>query len=299
MNLKIIAISVNFPGIVKALKSGTDLGMWDLIVLDEKPAKIPKADVYILGAWHPAYSQLLNKLPKDSKIAVLWASSTGEMDLEPIEVENLAKIMENKRIDHVLFSTKALAESFEKGIFFPYPITAKCPLFKGDTEKEDIITLLCPPTMKKNILNQLIAVKLLQKMKKMELHTNLKPYEKVMGWLGLNFKMHGWLPEEDYYLLLSQSKCNLGASWAESFNYQVLEAALCNTFSVVSNAVWWYPDKDLIVSNPNNPYEILEKMFKCIEKNEKKSIGELLEKVLPLIKNNNSVLRKTLRQKLY
>jgi len=292
---KIVAISVGFPGVVRALKHGRDLKLWDLVVLSEQPVHIPRADAYILGAWHKSYSQLLKELPENSRIGILWTSSAGEMDLEQVEISYLAKIIDNERIDCVLFSTEALANSFKKGVFFPYPIVIRIPLTKKQ-EKQEIITLFCPPTFKKNVLNQLLAVKELQKTREIKLHTNLLPYKKIMKWLGLNFELHNWLPEKEYYSLLSRSKCNLGVSWAESFNYQVLEAALCNTFSVVSPSVWWYPEKDLMVLNPNNPLEILQKMLECIKKNESCSIGSLLEKALPIVKNNNSKLKKVLEQ---
>lgn len=300
MRTKIHAISVNFPGVVKSLKHGVDLGLWDLTVIGEGPIQIPKADAYILGAWHDCYFQLLNRLPEKSRVAVLWASSAGEMDLEPIEVLSLTRLLEIKRVDCIFFSTHALADSFEKGVYFPYPIHLTVPLCRKAAKKEDIITLFCPPTLKKNIFNQLLAVKAIQKHfkglgRKMELHTNLKSYEIVMGWLGLDFKMHGWLPENDYFSMLSRAKCNLGVSWAESFNYQVLEAALCNTFSVVSSAVWWYPEKSLVVANPNEPKNISEKILECIEKSESTQITGLLKQTVEMAKKRNADLNRTLK----
>ena len=90
--MKIVGLSVPFPGARKPLEEGAKLGWWDFILLGGSRVEIPPAEVYILAAWHPLYNQLIG-LCSGARLGVLWTSSGGEMDLEPVETSYLNGIL--------------------------------------------------------------------------------------------------------------------------------------------------------------------------------------------------------------
>jgi len=230
--------------------------MWEFVLLTGGRISIPDADIYILAAWHSAYEQLLGL---GGKTGVLWTSSAGEMDFEPVEQEYLRRIREDPRISFIWFGDIALARVYpEKGFYAPYPLDVD-RVNPPNVEKKNIVTLFCPTGPKKNILNQLLAVKLVQSSTKLTLHTNVRGYESLLNDVrGVDCVRHEWLPDVEYRSLLASAKVNLACSWAETFNYNVAEAALLGTISVVSRTI---PIGGLSVKNPNNPVHIAEKIL--------------------------------------
>jgi len=253
--LKACGLSVPFPGAKRPLEEGKKLDMWDFVLMEGPRVNIPNVDVYILGAWHPAYQDLLG-LSTESKVGVMWTSSAGEMDFEPVEQEYLKRIREDPRISFIWFGDSSLAKVYpEKGFYAPYPMDVdgiECPHVK----KRDMVTLFCPTGPKKNILNQLLAMKLVQQEKKLTLHTNVQGYDVILKDLGC--VRHGWLPQWEYEGWIASAKVNLACSWCETFNYNVAEAALLGTISVTSPTV---PIPGMMVSNPNSPVHIAERIL--------------------------------------
>lgn len=255
--MSIVALSANFPGVMAVLEHGERLGLWHLVRLGGSRLEIPPADVYLLGAFHPAYVDLLPALR--GRVGILWTSSGGEMGLEPVEQEYLTAIVNDARIDFVWFGDECLAAVVEKGFYAPYPVLYQ----EGPpVEKTETMTLLGPATAKKNHLNQFLAAALVQRARPLLLHTNVPA--PVLPLPGLQAVNHAWLDPAEYTKLIAQSQVNLCVSWAETFSYQVAETAMAGTPSVVSPAVFWAPWA-YQVANPNDPFQIVDKILQVLD----------------------------------
>ena len=268
--------------------------MWDFVLLGGDRVHVPTAEVYILAAWHPSYSRLLGL---GSKIGVLWTSSAGEMDLEPVEQSYLEEIVKDPRISFIWFGDSSLAQVYpEKGFYAPYPMDPDGvePL---NVEKQEIATLFCPTGIKKNILNQLLAMKLVQKERKLTLHTNVVGYDYLLSnnipGEGLDCVRHSWLPQEEYYRLLASARINLACSWCETFNYNVAEAGLLGTPSVISPTIGI---PGIRAKNQNSPLEIAEKTLYLISDEE--VYKEVLESIRGYLRARNVQARDILSEKL-
>ncbi len=281
---KICGLSVNYPGAQRPLQEGAKLGLWDFVLLEGGRVDIPPADIFILAAWHPSYSQLLGL----GKMGVLWTSSAGEMDFEPIESQWLGDILNDPRISFVWFGDRSLAAAFpQKGFYCPYPLDVS--LESPKVAKEDIITLFCPSGPKKNLANQILAAGLVQREAKLTLHTNIQGYDNMLTLI--NHVKHPWLSQEEYYRLLAAAKVNLCCSWAETFNYQAAEAGLCGTASVTSPTI---PVPGLVVENPNSPLAISSGILQIA--NASTVMGEKARKeVINFAKARNDELRQILK----
>jgi hypothetical protein len=260
---KIVALSAPFPGAKRPLEEGAKLGWWDFINLGDQPHHIPRADTYIFGAWHPDYEPLIrmikDQMGYQTKICVLWTSSIGEVDLCPPETGYLSWIMESPLIDKVWFGDPGFHEAYPKKSFFAYyPLAVNVGMAEIPIpEKHQIVTLFCPSTTKKNILVQLMAVKIAQRLATPEefftLHTNVDGY----GWIlkDIRHHQHPWLEKAEYEALIGSSKCNLALSHCETFNYQVAEAALLGTPSLISNTI---PLMGYLVEDHTNVLRVVE-----------------------------------------
>ena len=285
---RICTLSVPFPGAKRPFEEGAKLHMWEFVLIGGSRVAIPPADVYILAAWHSAYELLLG-LSTESKVGVMWTSSGGEMDFEPIEQEYLARIKEDPRISFIWFGDPALAQLYpEKGFYAPYPFDVN-KVVDPHVEKKDIATLFCPTGPKKNILNQLLAMKLVQRERKLTLHTNVHGYEVILR--DLDCVRHEWLPDVEYRSLLACARVNLACSWCETFNYNVAEAATLGTVSVTSETI---PIGGLRVKDPNNPVYIAEKVLMgCGARH-----SNILEMVRGEFKIRNQECKRILMEKL-
>lgn len=264
--------------------------MWEFVLLTGGRIAIPDADIYILAAWHSAYEQLLGL---GGKTGVLWTSSAGEMDFEPVEQEYLRRIREDPRISFIWFGDPSLAKIYpEKGFYAPYPMDVD-GVNPPNVEKKNIVTLFCPTGPKKNILNQLLAVKLVQSSTKLTLHTNVQGYESLFNDVrGIDAIRHEWLPDVEYRSLLASAKVNLACSWCETFNYNVAEAALLGTVSVTSGSV---PLPGLRVAFPNSPVFIAEQIINCMKDLYKENI---LGEIRPRLETGNQECKRILGERL-
>lgn len=256
MARKTLALSFSYPGVSRVFEEGAKLRLFDFQVLGDGADISLDYDQYLFGAMtilHPVFwnSFIVNEL-KHKSIGVLWTSSTGELDLEPIEQQQLQTIVYEPKVDFVWFGDELLGRIWKKGFYVSYPI--KVDFQAPVKSKANIITLWCPRTKKKNILNQLMAVSLLQKEQDIVLHTNVDT--EVLK-LDLNTqKYDSWLERAELHTLIASARVNLAVSWAETFNYQVAEATMLGTPSVVSRALPWVSIVN--TTNPSDPQEIAD-----------------------------------------
>lgn len=185
--------------------------------------------------------------------------------MEPVEIEYLQHILRDPRIEKVWFGDPSLAQVYpEKGFHAPYPFSSDLPLYTGP--KRDAIGLFNPGGLKKNNYNQILAAELFQRSHPgWILETNVANYEPVMKSLGLRYRLHPWLPAEEYHQVLGGCRINMACSWAETNNYQVAEAGLLGVPSVISLTI---PQPGIECDYPNSPEEIASSMEYSIEQRE-------------------------------
>jgi glycosyltransferase involved in cell wall biosynthesis len=252
--MKLAAMSVPFPGAKRPLEEGAKLGLWSFTLLQDGMRSLPAADTYLLAAWHPSYEQLL---AMGDRRGILWTSSAGEMDFLPVERRYLWEIRQDPRIDFIWFGDEGLAEAYpEKGFYAPYPLVFEAKQ-KEEIKKEDICTLFCPTKPSKNIHNQLVAIKIVQKERKLKLFTNIEGYDDILA--ELDHVRMGWLPEKPYRNLIARAKVNLAVSWCETFAYNIAESFSMGTPCLISPTISWVESTELsTIIKINNPKDVLE-----------------------------------------
>jgi hypothetical protein len=273
-------------GLGSVFKHGEGLGLW-------KYMPLPNLEIHkqlkalILGGWDPTYKDLLQKTP--ARRMVWWASSLGEMALEPVELSFLQEILATPEVDLVIFGDLEAAQAFqtEKSLHLPYPIDLQRFQAYPVPDGKEGICIFGPSTLKKNLLNQLAAVALIQRQRDTALHLNNPQTAKLADTLGIRYKYHGWLPDREYYALLAQMKVSLQCSIAESFNYQGIESALLGVAPVTSPTVPWNLS-ELTVNNVNSPTSIAEKVRLALNY----QIKPLQDKIRSLAEENASVLKR-------
>lgn len=266
----------------RVFEEGEKLGLWRFVRMEGPRVTIPSARAYILGAWHPQYQQLLGA----EKTGVLWTSSAGEMEMEPVEIGYLGGILHDPRIGFIWFGDPSLAKVYpQKGFYAPYPLSPDLEI--PQVEKRHAVALFNPGGLKKNNLNQLLAVALAQREDPdLVLETNLGGYRDLMDRLGIRYHLHPWLPREQYHRVLASCRMNLAVSWAETFNYQVAEAGLLGVPSVVSPTV---PLPGFRVQDPNNPLNIA-----LVLHNPPSIFKDIRERTLEVAEHHNQALREAL-----
>ena len=298
--MRITTLSVPFPGAKRPFEEGKKLGMWEFVLIKgEGSFLVPPADVYILAAWEPSvYPDLIAILKRrdGAKVGVMWTSSVGEMDMEPVERDYLREVEGDQRIDFIWFGDTSLARLYpKKGFYAPYPFdVGHFPYLEWGhaVEKEEVVTLFCPSGLKKNILNQLMAVKLAQRSKSFVLHTNVQGYDDILS--ELDHVHHPWMADEAYYRnLLTSAKVNLAVSWCETFNYQVAECGLLGTTSLVSPTI---PVPGIEVENPNFPELISSKLLDLLD--EVPDPWECRDSMSRWLRGRNASLKTTLEYRL-
>ena len=255
-----VALSAAFPGVSRVLEEGAKLGLWSYIKL-APGVQIPKDTSYILGYYTPEYEEVIQYMT-GAKITVLWTSSPGEVEFEPVEQMALDRLVHDPRIARIWFGDPVLGSLFPKGYYAPYPIQYQP---KDPVKKTNTVSLFCPPTLKKNALNQVLAVYLYQmKYGKLRLVTN-HPVAEWVAKLGikLDYELVDWLPKSRYEQVIASARVNLVVSWAETFSYQAADAVMLGTPTVASFTVPWLSGCQ--VSDPNSPESIAKTLKHAID----------------------------------
>lgn len=260
----IAAFSMPFPGVTEWLRHGQALGYWSLNhIRPQVEVNLPEADTYLVGAWHPAYRDIVDFLANkhEKRIIVGWSSSAMEIESAGVEVKFLHQLTTSPVgdwIDSVGCLHPGLVDYFPNGFHLPAPIHVPDTTYGAPWSERHGIGLYAPLSLKKNFLTQLLAVKYLQDDHdgRPVLHTNLTEYEEVLDHLGVTYEMEDWVDREDHLTRLGQRKVILSASHGESWCYGVTDALLADTPVVASPTVHAAPPA-WRVSNPNHPHDVL------------------------------------------
>jgi len=295
----LVSISLPFPGVTAYLNHFSRVvGSKHITLQSNTNIQMPKDATVIIGAWHPIYRDLIPRI--QNKKGVLWTSSAGEMGLEANGVEiiylaEILRLLDGGKIDFILFADPGLAKVFDRDSTYWIPCPIATDLVKYEPiNKIDGVGFFTPQKLSKAMFNNLLAVKLIQRNRDTKLHTNIRGYENVTRMLKIDAEIYDWLPMEQYHKLLSSVKVNLAVSWAgEYFNYQVIEAALLGTPSVVNSNADYYPIEELKASNPDDPGEIADRIDYALDHPE---LGEKARKsILELAEGNNARVRVVLQ----
>lgn len=205
---------------------------------------------------------MIPHLDPESKIIDLWTSSTGEIDFTPVEQGYLQSLLANPRIDAIWFGDYSLSLVYpEKGFHAVYPFDID-HFDVPKVDKTNTVSLFCPTGPKKNIINMLWGIAIARKENpEIELRTNIEGYDFILdkgAILGSHTMRFKWLEDYDYRQLIAACRVNLAVSHAETYNYQVAEALMCGTPSVISPTV---PLPGYIVRNPNDANEIAKRIL--------------------------------------
>jgi hypothetical protein len=105
----------------------------------------------------------------------------------------------------------------------------------------------------RNVVNQISAMSLL--LPKEEIIVNQDIYKGFEDLFNCKITAKS-LSNEQYFKEIATHRLNFQCSFSESFSYLTFEYCCVGVPSIVSPCVSWYPIKELVVPNVDNPYEI-------------------------------------------
>ena len=229
----------------------------------------------IFGGWSPVYARLLEAL-RDEPIglAVYWTSSPGQTDMSR-EVEKLAAVLAERRIDYLLFCSPAFAEALAEGgraHYLPPTLEVPAPGRRMPSEPGGAltITLFCaaPEYRRKNVMNCLLALAGLRGEYRLLLNgLSLDPdYRAFLDPLGLRYEERGWMERREYEATVATAGLGLQVSFAESYCYVAAEHLIEGVPVIGSPMVPVFerlsPEvrRRLVVAAPEHPLEIRQKV---------------------------------------
>jgi len=296
----IYTISMSFPGVTTLCRNlEAVVGSRHIVYQPGMGIDIPKDAIVIFGAFSPAYRDLIFGLP--NKKGVVWTSSGGEIEastqgIEIVQLDRILTWLDNDVIDFVAFTDPYVAEVFKRDGTFWLPCPLAPSLVKTqDVEKVDGLGLFCPAKINKNIFNSLLAVKHVQKERDIKLYTNLRGFAKAIAMLDIEAEVYDWLPATEYHKLLASMKVNIAPEWSGTYwNYQVMEAALLGTPSIVNATAPYYPLDELKVINPDSPIEIADAIEFALDRPELSTL--VREKVIESAKRINREVERVINE---
>jgi glycosyltransferase involved in cell wall biosynthesis len=228
----------------------------------------------ILGGWHPWYHEMIVALNKmNIRPCILWCSTIGQTEMTwKLELNRFLQILAflKKGMVRYLFVPEKTFESIghlENVEYLPHPISLKiCAKTEETVDKENKhVDLFMKVRPGKNALQQIIAKKYTNEA--YELHTNIRDEVilSIAREFGIPFTGHSWLPEDEYFKLISQMDASLQVTWTESFNYAVCERMILGIPTLVSPEVFLIYDDEvlrehLVVERPDSPLAIGKKL---------------------------------------
>ena len=199
-----------------------------MITLDKL---LPYGDNIIFAPFSPLIARLVNELSKKGiRPSVMWCSTLSQAEMTQGEVEMftiLLNLLNTGKIKHQM-AHRRIFESYgyfsKQAVFFPHPIDLKIfdPVKKHKLAGINV-DLFCRPRLGKNILTQMLALKMTELDAKLHINFDLGRFRKIVEQVGLKPIIHSWLSELDYYGLIAGMETSLQVTFGESFNYAVAE----------------------------------------------------------------------------
>lgn len=109
----------------------------------------------------------------------------------------------------------------------------------------------------RNVVNQIAAISWLDPIQSISIR-HAKVYEYYGQLFNCTFIEQDLTTDEQYNEAISKHILSFQCSWSEAFSYLAFEYALMGVPTIVGPSIDWYPDKDCIVQNVDNPREIYE-----------------------------------------
>ena len=223
------------------------------------------------GGWLGDYEKI-NKIAVTNgiKTGLLFCSPFGQADLCG-EGKILMKTFDMVGLGHInyLFTGDlAFAEVLKKFMgnnrVHWLPQTLNTHSFKLITKPNNKIGLFCSPNPNKNILNQLVAVSLVEDH---HLVTNAltDKFRRLANEFNINYDRYDWLSDVDYQKIISSVGVGLQMSWSEAFDYVAAEMSLQGIPVVTGSTIYWNLP-ELKVVDSDNPLMIKKALDFCLSK---------------------------------
>ena len=155
-----------FPGVRAVFRHGEELGLWKFMETSELLVwQYPQDALVIFGAWDQYNYAIQHVKNAGSKVALLWTSSIGQMEMAQGEVgffEEIRKRHKEGKIDFLLAGDETICNVWKEFLYFAYPISSQGILPINLTSKESprAAGLFLPSHPRKNVFNQKIAAEL-------------------------------------------------------------------------------------------------------------------------------------------
>ena len=263
---------------------------------------LPKdAKLIIWGGWSNAYSSQMYIFNKKRIAQAIWfASSSAQVEFSQIEYKyfkHILKLLRDKYVQYLFFcggkTFEGLKDLHKNIVYFP-PTLREITAEKKNLEGKNI-DLFIPSHYRKNIFNQLLAVK--NATERFDLHTNLGgEYQDFVRLLRIFAKNYPWQSDEEYYSMIASMSLGLQVTFCESFNYCVAEHfALGIPCMTASNIPFVTRNEKLkhylVVKNIEDILELSGKIdFLLKEDKLRKEIGEECKKEIIRLSNENKTI---------
>jgi len=192
---------------------------------------LPYGDNIIFAPFSPLIAHLVNELSKKGiRPSVMWCSTLSQAEMTRGEVEMLTillNLLNTGKIKHQM-AHRRIFESYgyfsKQAVFFPHPIDLRIfdPVKKQTLDGINV-DLFCRPRLGKNILTQVLALKMTELDTKLHINFDLGKLGKIVEPIGVKPIIHSWLSQLDYYGLIAGMNMSLQVTFGESFNYAVAE----------------------------------------------------------------------------
>lgn len=258
---RIIAICPQeYPGVSSVFRNGQAFKLWSFYELHQKFPR--EAELFILGAWHPAYRKLIPSLK--GKKTILITSTPAQLEMGIIDMQFLKFILElkySKEIDEIFCGSKILAD-YISARHFPYPIYLEnIEPVRWESKVPYSAGLFLPSHYRKNIFNQVIALNMLRKkFPQLDVITNVQFQFKPSF-----FRSIGWQPRKKYKEILGSLKVVLHVTWTESLGYAAIDALKQGTLPLVSLSTAKILGLEWNVYDSDDPEAILKQLEQILD----------------------------------
>lgn len=255
-----IELARNFPSAIEYIPTAQVMNM-----------KIDAKLVIMIGGFCDDYRTInTNCQSKGIKTAMLFCSPFGQADIngEIEQLNSMIALLNTKQIDYLFTGTQVMADSFKNDKIKFLPQTLNYELYLKDTKTKNVtaqknsVSLFCGKQPNKNILNQLIAAKLANKI----LITNAlerRAYREFANNINLSYYQFTWTDDAEYKRLINSCEIGLQCSWDEAFDYVIADHYLLNRPIISGKYSWAHPE--LIVDDLSDTQKITKKLTQVTE----------------------------------